>query len=445
MLTGDEANEAYERAFLQARHEVWLALPRLDPDLPLLSAQAQRVGTDWGALVSHTLGRGVQVNLLLSDTDPFADAGAHQRTHACARRLRAANPRAGERLRISTLMHPARLGAVTRTGWGVGARWAGQRRQMRATLALLGSMTPEARAEALLDMPGLAPHLTGADGPAPRLRRTLLPPLAAARHHHRLMVVDRHSLILGGPDSDPAAAGYGLRLVREGTSAADAQAHLEHFAEVSAGRADPGTHRHLLRTLTCPSRRPGGLVALRSDIANAHAALARRAEDLIYIETRRLTDPKLVHALAAAAAARPGLGLIVMLPGEGAANGGPAGAPPAAQTDALRQLARAYGNRFFAGQATVPISPAGQRLAIFDRRAALLGSADLTPEALHVDTEAGLYIRTMREIGEIAGRVGAYWMARTATAAPIAGTSVVSLWKARAESGGGRMRPYPLN
>lgn len=441
ILTSNEANEAFERAFLQARSEVWAAFNYFDPDLELISPPGTRIGRSWSALIAATLRRGVHLHLFLPDADPFLAPAAHRANHASARRLQAEATALGvpNLLDIRILTHPARHGPLT-----YGTEWGRRRAAIAPELALLAAAEPGARLRALGDMPGLAPYLgAAADGTKMALRALAHPPLAAARHHHQLLVADRHLLLVGGPGASTDPRGYGLRLMREGPSAADAQAHLEHFAAATAGQEDPGTQRHLLRTL---SRRGGRLRRgptwpLRQDIATAHVALARRAEDLIYIETRAFTDPELAAELAAVGRARPDLGLIMMLPEAPPAD-------PAAQAQMLAQLVRAFGPRFFAGQMMGPLCQGGQRLTLFDRRAALVTSADLTPEALYRDTEAGLYVRTPREVNEIGSRAMAYWLMPQHAAAPVGGPATVALWRARAEQqqdrGDRRMRPYPL-
>lgn len=433
ILTSDEANEAFERAFLQARHEVWAALTHFNPDLPLISASGRRIGATWADMIADTLARGVRVSIALSEADPYMRPALHRTVHAAARRLRAQAEEKGvaDLLEISVRSHPARENFWTRR-----AAWQIRKAAVRRELQRLGALDDTRRAQELADMPGLAPYVTGADG-GTALRRLAHPPIDAARHHHQLLVADRHMLVLGGPDSDPLAGRYGLRLVRDGQSAADAQAHLEHFSDMAAGRHDVGTHRHLLRTLCSP----GGLFRrnptrnLKHDISSAHIALARRAENLIYIETRAFTDPELAQALALAGASRRDLGLIVLLPKE-------APSDPDAQRQVLALLAKAYGPRFFAGQMLLPLCVGGQRLALFDKRAALVTSADLTPAALHRDTEAGLYVRTPREVNEIGSRAMGFWLALTRTPAPMDGPATVNLWRARAQQQGARMRPY---
>lgn len=448
ILTGAEANRAYERAILGARHEIWAAFRRIDPDFLVTTEEASVLGPDWGSLITATLKRGVSMTLFLADFDPLACSEAHHDAHAARRRLmaRAEEVGAADRLRIEVVCHPLRAGPWLRRA-AVRPRSEG----LAAELDRLAALSPEDRAARLADMPGLATHLAGLAGTRPRLRPLARPPIAGARHNHQLLVADRKVLIIGGPTLDPDAGDDGLRLMREGSSATDAQSHLENFAEIVAGRADPGTHRHLLRTLSAPGRmNRARRLDLRQDLRNAHLALARRAEDLIVIETGALTDPQMAEALAAAGQAQPDLGLIVLLPARQAAIAAARAAcmmPPdfAAQDTALAGLARAFGPRFFAAEMLRPLGPGAQRLALFDRRAALVGSADLTPAAMERDTEAGLYIRTPREVGEIGQRVMAYWLNQTRTLAPMGGPGTVATWRTLAEAGNGRMRPYPLS
>lgn len=444
-LTSEEAAGAFERLFLSARAELRMAMDLLDPEMPLHTAEGRTTGATWGDLVIATLRRGVSLQLIMPDPDPVLAPEAHRAAWTAFRLLLARARQAGlaERLDLRVTAHPARASLFARL---VGR--AERRRRAAKTLAALNARTPDARAAELLDMPGFARLLTKGDGSLRFGRRALLPAVNAARHHQQLVVADGRVMILGGFDPAPAAGSYGLRIQKEGPAVAEALAHLEHVLAVTAGAAEPLSQRRFLRTLSRPARRlrPTGAEPLRWEIATAHLALAQRARELIYVETRAFTDAALARAFAGAGQMRSGLGMILLLPEA------PTNDP--AQTAALRILAAAFGPRLFVGRMVGARGreDTSQRLTLFDRRAAVITSADLTPAALARDTETGLYLRNGRDVAELSQRVMDHWLRPGRAARPGTPTDAVALWRRMAEEDAAlppgeratRVLPYPM-
>ena len=466
MLTAAEAFPMLERAFLAAEREIWASFRVFDPATRLRSEDAREIGETWFDLVEHVLRRGVALHLTISDFDPIAKPDLHRGTWRAARMLWAAAELAGPgaRLELRPELHPARSGLLIRLAFlPVIAR------KLRRSAARLNRLPPAERRAAMRDMPGLAGLLREMPGGRLRPRLWPPPPLAPATHHQKIAVFDRRLLYLGGLDLDERRydtphhdrAGeetwHDVQILVEGRAAEEAQAHLEGFHDVTAGRRDPGAARRLLRTL---SRRRHfdlpyfGPQTVADEIADAHRALASRAERLIYIETQYFRDRGLARVLARAARDRPSLGMILMLPAapeEVAFEGGDGPDDRFAdylQTRCLRILRRAFGDRLFLGSAAQPrpVDPARDgdhpraalngaplvyihaKVSVFDDRAALVTSANLNGRSLKWDTEAGVFLNRAGEVRDLRDRVMAHWLPPDAGQEFFADATAVAEW-----------------
>lgn len=453
LLTAAEAYPALERAFLAAQREIWGSFRIFDPRTRLLTPEARAVGATWFDLVEHTLRRGVAIHLTIADFDPIARPDLHRGTWRSARMLWAAAELAGPGaapLALHPAMHPARTGLLPRV-----AVWPVAHGRLRRHARWLSDLDPGVRAAALRDMPGLAPLLAAGSGGRLRPRPGGPPRLFPATHHQKLAVFDRRLLYIGGLDLDerrydtPAhdrpgpGTWHDVQLLIEGRAAAEAQLHLETFRDVAAGRTPVRPSRRLLRTLS--RRRRFGLpffgpATVADEIAEAHHALAARAERLIYIETQFFRDRRFARSLARAARRAPGLGLILILPAapEEIAFQGTRGLDHRygeyLQARCLRSLATAFGPRLFLGSPAQP-RPAEPRrdgsaprarlngaplvhvhakVAVFDDRTALVTSANLNGRSLRWDTEAGVFLNRAREVADFRTRVMAHWLPRDA-------------------------------
>ncbi len=468
LLTAAEAYPEFERMVLTAEREIWASFRIFDPRTRLRSSAAKRIGKTWFDLIVHTLQRGVEINLVIADFDPVVCADLHRGTWRSVRMLLAAAEVAGPaaRLTVTPAMHPARAGLLP------GLIFRGRiRARLRETVRRLNRRGPADRAAALRDMPGLAAHLRIGPGGRVAMRPGALPLPHPATHHQKIAVIDRKRLYIGGLDLDERRfdtpdhhrpgeeTWHDVQLTMEGLAVAEAQAHLESFLDVTAGRREPRPQRRLLRTLSRP-RRPSifcfGPEPLRQEIATAHAMLARRAERLIYIETQFFRDQKMAQILAGIGREKPDLGMILILPGAPedvafeANRGLDARYGEFLQARALRRLKRAFGPRLFVGGAAqprpaaptdslgngrktldgAPIIYIHAKVSIFDERAAILSSANLNARSLRWDTESGVFLNTPQDVAAVRHRVMAHWLPRDAEPALFgADAATVAGWR----------------
>jgi len=490
LLTAAEGFPALERAFLSARTEIWASFRVFDPDTRLRSTEARRVGACWSDLVAHTLARGVRINLAITDFDPIAMPRLHRATWRSVRKLIAAAEIAGSapNLRVVAAMHPASTGLIPRLGFWPLILW----KEIR--LANWLNRLPHAALVAVLrEMPGIPPRLATSAGGRLRPRLWPLPRVYPATHHQKIAVFDRRTLYVGGLDLDERRfdtlqhersadeTWHDVQLLMTGPAVAEAQHHLETFLDVTSGRRAAMRHRHVLRTLSRP--RPGRLLpfgpaSVVQEIADAHEHMARNARRLIYLETQYFRDLRLARYLARLAEEKPGLTMILILPG----------APEELafarrvsldarfgeflQSRAIRILQRAFGSRLFVGAAAqlrsandragngtgrdvlhgAPIIYIHAKVSIFDDRAAIVSSANLNGRSLRWDTEAGVALTDAAAVRALRRRVMAHWLPASAGQGFFETARAVTAWrglalsnlKSRPEDRRGFLLPYDV-
>ncbi|MCB1338214.1 MAG: phospholipase [Maritimibacter sp.] len=468
LLTADQAYPVLEQAFLDARSEIWASFRVFDLTTRVRSAAAKRVAETWFDLVLHTLSRGVALHFVISDFDPLVRPSLHRGTWRSVRRLISAAELAGAgaRLRVVAGMHPARTGLLPRVlFWPVivdkqlkAARW-------------LNAQPEAARRAAIRDMPGLAGNLVELDNGRFRPKYWPIPSLHPATHHQKLAVFDRKRLYLGGLDLDerrfdtPAhdrnadETWHDVQLSVTGPAVAEAQAHLESFLDVTAGRREPQRQRRFLRTLSRARRHNFlrfGPEPVVEEIATAHEHYGKRARRLIYLETQFFRDLRLARYLARRAEENPGLSLLLVLPGapeEIAFErriGLDARFGEFLQARALRILVKAFGRRLFiAGMAQArhrngeaengrallhdaPIVYIHSKVSIFDEDAAIVSSANLNSRSLRWDTEAGLLLTDRRQVELLRRKVMGHWLPKQAHDGFFDPGRAVSTWRALA-------------
>lgn len=448
LLTAAEAYPVLERAFLEAEAEISAGFRIFDLRTALHSPQAQAIGRTWFDLMVHTLRRGVSVRLVLSDFDPIARPELHRGAWRSARMFLAAAELAGPqaRLQIVPAMHSAVSGTVPRTMF-----WPVVRRKLTQAVDWISGHKDGARAALLRDLPGIRALLTNPDGTPLRANTLPPPPLFPATHHQKLAVFDGRSLYIGGldlddrrfdtPDHDRPGheTWHDLQVMVQGPVVADAQAHLDSFLAVVAGRADPlpqAPEREGLRFVRTLSRATPSLARIGpqpviSEIAAAHHDLAATAQRLIYLETQYFRDRRLARQLADAGRANPDLGLILILPAAPDdvafhdAEGIDARLGEFLQARALRILKRGFGHRLFIGGAAqprrtrrkgreqlmgAPLVYIHAKLSVFDDSAAIVSSANLNGRSLKWDTEAGLVITRPGEVAALRRRAMEHWL-----------------------------------
>lgn len=469
LLTAAEAYPALERAFLDARREIWASFRVFDPETRLHSERAQEIGETWFDLVQHTLRRGVAINLVIADFDPCGRPDLHRDTWRSVRMLYAAAELVGSgaRLRVAAAMHPARTGLIARLLF-----WPVVARKLMRHARELNDLSPQERKTALREMPGLARLMRlGIKGQCmPNLLG--FPQLYPATHHQKLAVFDRKLLYIGGLDLNnrrydtPAhhRAGadtwHDVQLLMEGPIVAEAQRHIESFRDIVAGRAEPPPQRRLLRTLARKRRFnlfSFGPEPIAQEILSGHEMLARRSKKLIYLETQYFRDTSLARSLARAAHDNPELGLILILPaapddvafeGSGSLD---ARFGEYLQARSLRIIQAAFGSRLFVGGAAqprhAPPSPDGNgrdrlkdaplvyihaKVSVFDDTAAIVSSANLNGRSLHWDTEAGVFVHRKEDATALRERTMRHWLPAHAGAEFLSLDHAVDHWRALA-------------
>ena len=446
LLTAQEAFPELEREFLSANTEIWAGFRIFDLSTRLRSAEAKRVGERWFDLIVHTLRRGVAIHIVIADFDPVAWADGHRTTWRSVRMFIAAADLAepSAKLHLVPAMHPARTGVFPRLLF-----WPVVMRKLVATARQLNGMTEEKRRVALREMPGARRWLTRRSDGLYRPLYLSIPPLCPATHHQKLAVFDRRRVYIGGLDLDERRydtphhdqhsreTWHDVQIMLDGSVAAEAQRHLESFLDVSAGRLEPVPQKRLLRTISCPRKGLGtyfGPKTVAWEILSAHEMLARRAERLIYIETQYFRDRRLAHLLARVARDRPGLGMILILPGapDDVAFEGNTGLDARfgefLQARALRILSRGFRDRLFIGGAAqprraprlggngrdrlegAPIIYIHAKVSIFDHTAAVISSANLNGRSLKWDTEAGVLLNNTTDVDVVRRKVMRHWL-----------------------------------
>jgi phospholipase D1/2 len=443
-ITAAEAYPAMERAFLEAEREIWAGFRVFDLFTRLRSAEARDVGDTWFDLVLHTLRRGVHIHMALSDFDPIMATSLHRNTWRSMRAFLAAADLAGPdaKLDLVAAAHPARVGRPHRLAF-----WPWVRRRLKDRVEDLNALDPETRALRLHHLPGLARHVAWQDDG--RLRPKKWPPadLLPATHHQKIAVFDRRMLWIGGLDLDERRyddPGHRRRrdetwhdvqlMVSGGPVVDEAQAHLETFLDVSAGRRAPPPATHLLSTLSRKRRVTTPFLGprpLRRTLEEAYLARIGAARRLIYLETQFFRAPWIAQALARAAHANPELGLILVLPAapEDVAFDGRTSRDARfgewLQARAIGKVQEAFGARaaicspvrpeaFDSGGrdccAGSPIIYVHAKVAIFDTASALVSSANLNGRSLRWDTEAGVELTDPDMVSGFRARVLEHWL-----------------------------------
>lgn len=485
LVTAAEAYPAFEQLVLGARHRITASFRVFDPETRLRSRAARAIGETWADLLVDAMGRGVQVDIAISDFDPVHRPELHLEAQRAARRLRDATDAAAlsDHLRLRCLQHPARSGLLPRVLF-TPLEW----RKLGKLADRINRLSVQERGSWLTDAPGLKRLLrAGSDGSL-RVRHDRLAPMMPGSHHQKMAVIDGQHLYIGGLDLDErryddpgheqagARTWHDVQLILSGKVAEDAEAHLRAFSEECAGRQVPAPRPGLLRTLSCarhplvPAIGPRPLVR---EIAARHLEEISRARKLIYLETQFLRDRRIARALAERGRACPDLGLIVVLPAapEDVAFEGNSGMDARfgdfLQTRCLRRLGRAFGNRLAlvspaqprgvppdAGRATLhgaPLVYLHAKVSVFDETCAILSSANLNGRSLAWDTEAGVALSDPEAVAELRNRLMRHWLPQDPAPDLLDPQTAAAGWRDLAARNAGRapaermgfLLPYP--
>lgn len=454
-VTAAEAYPALEHAFLQAKTEIVAGFRVFDLKTRLRSPEGRAVGATWFDLLIHTLRRGVEVRIVLSDFDPVARPRLHRATWRTVRMFWAAAEMAGPgaKLVVVPSMHSAVAGIWPRLLF-----WPVVKTRLGRVAGWLRRQVASHRLTALREMPGVGRMLVAKDA-MPRPRLFHVPPLYPATHHQKLAVIDGRLLYIGGLDLDERfydtpdhrqpghETWHDVQLMLEGPVAGDARAHLLGFQDIIAGEVPPGQpapDRAGLRFVRTLSRQRGrgawrfiSPEPAVSEIEAAHREAISRAKRLIYVETQYFRDRGLARCLAEAARANPDLRMILILPAapddvafEGS-TGLDARLGEFLQAKCLRILRRGFGRRLFVGGAAqprrtratgraqlhgAPLVYIHAKVSIFDDAQAIVSSANLNGRSLRWDTETGVVLTRPDEVARLRQRLMAHWLPKGAAA-----------------------------
>lgn len=462
LLTAQEAYPALETAFAEAKREIIAGFRVFDPWTKLRSDRARRFGDTWFDLIVDTLNRGVRITLILSDFDPVVRQSMHAYAWDCLRGLIAAGEASThpEHLTVRTSMHPARVGTLLRL-----VLWPRSTKEIRHGLDQINGAAPEKIDSYLRHVPYLRPMLKKRGAKlVPRWRPPALVPVT---HHQKIAVFDTETLYAGGldlndrrydtPQHDQPAAQtwHDTQVMVTGPVAQEAADHLRSFEAITAGRA-PQPMRHLLRTISArrtwswPYLSPKPVVR---ELADAHASQIGQSDALIYLESQFFRDQALARQLAKRARDNTDLTLILILPAapeEVAFED--ASSPDVAygehlQVKAIKVIEEAFGPRLFIGSPAQPrpAKPDGRathfgapliylhaKVSIFDRRAAIVSSANLNGRSMAWDTEVGVQTHSADEVHTLTTRCFEHWLGADAGPAFFDVKTACAAWAQRA-------------
>lgn len=485
LLTASEAYPALERVFLSARHEILGSFLVFDLSTELRSQEGRAIGKNWFDLIVHTLRRGVEIKLVVSDFDPVVRAALHRQAWHSVRMFQAALELAGPgaKGRLSAALHPSTAGWFPRF-----LIYPVILARLIRTAGWLNRLDWRYRLTALRDMPGVARRLRQMEGGLIRPRLWPIPRLFPATHHQKMAVIDGRKLYIGGMDLNerrfddlaherPAEeTWHDLQLLLTGAIAQKAREHLLSFRAAAAGVERQPPSAPFLTTMS-HHRNTGfaiGPSPKEDGVFQAHLQEIERAKRFIYLETQYFRDQRLARALAAAAKRNPDLRLILILPGapEELAFEHREGVDSRfgewLQAQSLRKIKRAFGARLFIGSAAqrrssnenhirarlsgAPLIYIHSKLSIFDHHSAIVSSANLNGRSMRWDTEAGVLLNDPRLVAQLRARCMAHWLPEHPAHAYFDDGTAVNFWRGLAlsnsakspENREGFLLPYDL-
>lgn len=438
-VTAEEAFPAFENLFLAAEMSVHAGFRVFDLDTPLKGKKAREIGATWFDLFEHTLSRGVDITLVVSDFDPVIATDYHRKSWESAHRLAAVEAVADHgRLTFRIARHPARAGIVPRT--------------------LLRGKVREKFLEADPDR-----HTPGLED----LSEKDLFELSPVTHHQKLAVFDAKTLYIGGLDLDERRydtrdhareaedTWQDVQVCVEGPVVRAALEHLETFESAVDGRcAPPPPSDGFLRTLSARRWPAPFHISPRTvvnELETAHLDAISRARELIYLETQYLRHLPLADAIADAGKDNPDLRLIVVIPAapEDVAFEGNEGRDAKMgeqlQADAIARIEAVFRDRAVFcspaqhveaedtdGRDTLQASPiiyVHSKVSIFDEAEAIVSSANLNGRSFRWDTEAGVHLTHAAHVRALRDRMVDHWMPTGLVAEAETLTDLYDLWR----------------
>ncbi len=444
LLTAAEAFPRLEQIVLGAQDRVAASFRVFDPTTTLRSDAGRAIGKTWSDLIAHTLGRGVRMEIIVSDFDPVARYAMHHQAHLSVARMKEAAARSGraDLLTVRTAMHGARVGWLHRLALAPMVN-----RYLKDIARMLNDLNADER-DAHFDLSSALPKLVRRDAqgrarPKPAHKHAVHP----VTHHQKLLVADGHVLYVGGLDLNDrrydgpdhrqigSQTWHDVQIVLHGEVAGDAERHIQSFEAETSGIARPSPKSRLLRTVSAkraPWAQRLGPKPLINELQERHLAEIARAERLIYLESQFLRDRHVAAALAERARQVSDLRLIAILPAapEEVAFENSTSLDSrfgeAMQAYCVDKVARAFGDRaVFCAPAMPKVAPPDgtrgthhaapivyvhAKVSIFDDACAIVSSANLNGRSFRWDTEAGITVTEPEEVREIRHRLMAHWL-----------------------------------
>lgn len=471
LVTAFEAYPAFENLFLNAEKSILLGFRIFDPLTKLHSDAARKVGDNWADLILATLNRGVDIDVTISDFDPIAGYDLHRGAWKTVRILHALAEISGDNaggLKVTCLQHPAIGGIIPRL------IFAPQTRKKLHTIADDINERPDEK-QRFKFIPHLREPLKTPQGDA-ALRPWTLPRVFPVTLHLKMAVIDGTTTYIGGLDLNdrryddknhdrPAQETWHdvQLIVRDTALARDAAAFLQTLPQTTAGTQPPAPISSGFRATLSRKRRPNIFALAPTTISDTllkeHLIQISTARDLIYIETQYFRDRRIAKALVAAAKRSPNLKILLLLPAapsDIAFHGShslDARFGEYLQARTIRQVRRAFGRRFFIvtpvqprvlkpqdsdeDRATLneaPIVYVHAKVAIFDEKTAIVGSANLNGRSLKWDVETGVVLSEPDQVKQLRNAVFGHWLPADADPSYFAPQSALQRWHALALS-----------
>lgn len=469
LITAEEGFPALEREAWAARRSIWMAFRIFEPTTRIRSPELPV--ENWAALLRRKLEQGVSVRIALADFDPIVAAGLHETTWRSFYGF-AELAESGD-FEILPIRHEARVGRGVKYGLWAPAMWHLEQQRRK-----LNAMSPDRRRQCFIKRPGTWAYLRLDRRGRVLWRGWQLPRLYPVTHHQKIAVFDGERSIIGGLDinerrwdektHERAAeeTWHDVAVLVDGPVARDIARHVadgwnrsrDRMARLRARQmrlAPAGAGRLDLRTspLTVPdassetsdqglklartiSRNEEGWLRLApvthySELQDEHIRMIGEARRLIYIESQFLRSKPVAEALARAAEANSGLGLIMLLPAapEQIAFQGKSGLPERfgenLHSECIDMVTDAFGDRCAIVSPARPVARDSDgrdathhadiiyvhaKVIAVDDRQAIVSSANLNGRSLCWDTEAGVVCNVPRMAAHLRRRLFEHWL-----------------------------------
>ena len=469
LITAEEVFPALERAAWSARRSIWMAYRIFEPTTRIRSPDIPC--ETWRGLLRAKLEQGVSIRIALADFDPIVAVGLHETTWRSF--LGFAELLDHGDIEILPIRHEARVGRGLQYGL-----WAPAMMQLDGQRRALNGMDPDERRARFYKRPGIWRYLRLGRTGRVRWRAYRLPRLYPVTHHQKIAVFDGERAIIGGLDINERRwddkthdrraeeTWHDVSVLVDGPVARDIARHvadgwnrarhrMARLRRQQQRNAPPGVGKLPLPAGELPDPGPSdetaeqGLALVRTvsdnkrdwlrlspvthcaEIEAAHVRLIGAARRLIYIESQVLRSRPVADALARAARAVPGLGLIMLLPAapEQIAFQDKSGLPERfgehLHSECIDTVTEAFGDRCAIVSPARPVArPSDGRdsthgagiiyvhakVIVVDDREAIVSSANLNGRSLCWDTEAGVLCNVPAMAAHLRRRLFEHWL-----------------------------------